>query len=392
MSNLEFKYYIPTKILFGEGILERLHKETLPGRKALIVTSAGQSVKKFGYLDRLIHQLEISNIEYVVFDKILTNPTRECVMEGSEIAKKSRCDFIIGLGGGSSIDASKAIAIVATNEGDLWDYFYGGTAKFKPVKNKTLPVVAIATTAGTGSEADQWMVISNQKTSEKIGFGFSKTFPVLAVVDPTLMLSVPPELTAYQGLDALFHSTEGYLSKKANEISDLFAIKSIALVGKSLIKAVKNGNDIDSRADVALASTLSGMLLAITSLTAEHAMEDGLSGLHPELPHGIGLALISEAYYKHIAEIGITSGRMIDMARALGVNHAKCSMDFVDALIKIKKACGVNDLKMSEYGIKKHEFPKIVELAKANAGSEFYAERKVLSDEECISILENSYR
>ena len=118
---MNFRYFVPTKILFGPGTMDMLHKERLPGKKALIVTSAGQSVKKFGYLDKLITQLKIANVEYVVFDKVLTNPTRECVMEGSQIAKKSNCDFIIGLGGGSSIDASKAIGIVATNEGDLWD-------------------------------------------------------------------------------------------------------------------------------------------------------------------------------------------------------------------------------------------------------------------------------
>ena len=388
---MNFRYYIPTKILFGNGVLDSLHKEKLPGKKALIVMTSGQSAIKYGYLDRLQKQLDLSGVKYAIYNNITTNPTRDQVMEASKLAAENMCDFVIGLGGGSCLDAAKAIAIVLANGGDLWDYFHGGSAKAQPVKKTMLPVVAITTTAGTGSETDQWMVISNPEKNEKIGFGYSRSFPTLAVVDPTLMLSVPPILTAYHGLDALFHSTEGYISSKANPISDLFALKSIGLIGKSLVKAVREGNDLEARGDVALASTLSGMLLAITSLTAEHAMEDGLSGLHPELLHGAGLVLISEAYYSYIAELGHSNERMVEMAKALGMVDAKEPMDFIKALVDLLKACGVYGIKMSDFGITKEEFPTVVSLAKQNASSEFYAEKKVLTDEECIRILERSY-
>lgn len=164
---MNFNYYIPTKILFGPGKLNELSKETLPGKKALIVISAGKSIKENGYLDRLTDILSTKGVDYVVFDKILPNPVKSHVMEGAQLAKEEGCDFVIGLGGGSSIDSAKSIAVMAKNPGDYWDYVGGGTAKGLPVQNLPLPVVAITTTAGTGTEADPWTVITNEETNEK---------------------------------------------------------------------------------------------------------------------------------------------------------------------------------------------------------------------------------
>lgn len=389
---MNFRYYIPTKILFGNGAFEFIHKEKLPGKRAFIVTSSGQSVLKFGYLDGLLEQLAVSKTEYTIFNKIETNPTRKQVMEGVKKLHNADCDFVIALGGGSCIDAAKAIAIVAANGGDLWDYFHGGTAKGNPVRHAMLPVVAVTTNAGTGSEADQWMVISNPECNEKIGFGYSKSFPTLSIVDPTLMLTVPPKLTALQGIDALFHATEGYISAASNTVSDAYAIKSIELIGKSLAEAVRNGENLEARSNMAMASTLSGMVMATTSLVAEHALGEGLSGIHHDLPHGTGLILICEAYYKHIVKLGHSEQRLIDMAVALGNKNAKTSKDFVDTLVELLKACNVYEMKMSDFGITRSEFPEIVRLSKLHAKSEFAAEKKPFTDEECISILESSFR
>lgn len=216
----------------------------------------------------------------MVFDKIQPNPTEHHVMEGAALAKAEGCDFVIGLGGGSIIDSAKAIAVMATNEGTFWDYVSGGTGGGKAVPVTPLPIVAITTTAGTGTEADPWAVITNPE-GEKIGFGYDGTFPVLSIVDPDLMMSVPEKLTAYQGFDALFHSTEGYINRYTNPINDLYALKAIELIGKSLAKAVNNGSDKEAREDVALANTLSGMSESIGGCTSEHAMEHPLSGKIP---------------------------------------------------------------------------------------------------------------
>jgi len=389
---MSFNYYIPTRILFGKGQLSNLYKQALPGKKALIVTSSGTSMKKYGYLGKLEEQLKKANIEYVVFDKILPNPIKPHVMEGAQSAKDNDCDFIIGLGGGSSIDSAKSIAVMATNDGDYWDYIGGGSGKAKPVLNDPLPVVAITTTAGTGTEADPWTVITNDVSNEKIGFGYDKTFPVLSIVDPELMMSVPKNLTAYQGFDALFHSTEGYINLIANEMSDMYALKSIELIGKSLATAVNEGSNEEAREKVALANTIAGMVESTSGCTSEHSLEHAMSAFYPELPHGAGLIIISEAYYTFFAKSGSCDKKLIDMAKALGKTDAKEPLDFVKALVELQKACGVDKLKMSDYGIKFEEMDKLAQNARHTMGGLFECDPAQLSHEDVVAIYEKSYR
>ena len=389
---MKFNYYIPTKILFGQGQLSNLHNQKLPGKKALIVISSGHSVRRHGYLDRLEKELDLAGVSHALFDKAQPNPVESTVMEGARFARKEGCDFVIGLGGGSSIDSAKAIAVMAVNDGDYWDYVSGGTGKGKPVPNDPLPVVAVTTTAGTGTEADPWMVTTKEDTREKIGFGYEKTFPVLSVVDPELMMSVPAKLTAYQGFDALFHSTEGYLNTTAFPISDLYALKSIELIGKSLPTAVNHGSDKEARSDVALANTLAGMVESTSGCISEHAIEHAMSALHPNLPHGAGLIMISREYYALIAQKGACGERMVRMAKALGNAGAEQATDFVTALVSLQKQCGVDGLKMSDYGIHPAEFPELLKNSRENMGHLYSVDPIRLSDDNVISILQRSYR
>jgi len=387
---MNFNYYIPTKILFGKGKLNELGKIKLPGKKALIVTTNGNSMKKYGYLDRVEKLLESNDTEYVVFDEILPNPIKSHVMKGANIAKENNCDFIIGLGGGSSIDSSKSIAIMTTNSGDYWDYLFSGSGKGKSIVNKPLPIVAIATTAGTGTEADPWTVITKEETNEKIGFGNEYTFPTLSIVDPDLMLSIPSKLTAYQGFDALFHAVEGYIANIANEISDMYALKSIELIGKSLVKAVNNREDENARTDVALASTLSGMVESTSSCISEHSLEHALSGFHQELPHGAGLIMISLAYFEHFSSI--VPERMINMARVLGDKNATKPTDFVKVLKQLQIDCGVYGMKLSDYGVDCNNLIKYVNSAYETMGVLFNFDPKgPLSVEDATKILEKSF-
>ncbi|MFI3172520.1 MAG: iron-containing alcohol dehydrogenase [Eubacteriales bacterium] len=389
---MNFNYYIPTKILFGAGKLGELHKEVMPGKKALIVISAGKSTRANGYLAKTEEQLKLAGVESVVFDQIQPNPTLVNVRDGAAMAKAQGCDFVIGLGGGSSMDASKAIAIMATNPGDYWDYIMAGSGKKMPVPNNPLPIIAITTTAGTGTEADPWMVITKEDTKEKIGYGYDKTFPVISVVDPELMTTVPPFLTACQGFDALFHSTEGYLNNTAYPISDAFALKSIELVAKSLAIAVADGENIEARADVALANTMAGMVESTSGCTSEHSIEHAMSAFHTELTHGAGLIMICKAYYELHASKGINEERMIDMAKAMGKKDATSSQDFIDALVELKEACGVADLKMSDCGITPEEFEAIAINARDTMPGLFAADSIDVTQEDCIKILSDSYK
>lgn len=396
---MSFQMYVPTRILFGEGQLSNLHTHldttnaSNHWKKALIVISNGKSTKVNGSLDKTKEQLKQVGIETVVFDQIMPNPLKSTVMDGAACAREHGCDLIVALGGGSVMDASKAIAAMATNDGDLWDYVSGGTGKGKPLVNEPLPIIAISTTAGTGSEVDQYGVVSKEETNEKIGFGgYDSLFPKIAVVDPELMKSVPPVYTAYQGFDALFHSVECYIAAPANLMSDMYAITAIENIGKYLTRAVKDGSDMEAREHIAFANTLSGVVMTISACTSEHSMEHAMSAYHHDLPHGAGLIMISKAYFTHFIEKHACDDRFVRMAQALGMKDAKEPMDFITALMKLQEECGVSNLKMSDYGILPNEFMTMAKNARATMGGLFMCDRVPLSDEECAAIFEKSYK
>ena len=275
---VSFSFHVPTNFVFGQGAIQKLHKQRLPGKKALIVISAGKSTRANGYLDIVQDELTQAGVAYAVFDKILANPVLDNVMDGAAFARAEGCDFVIGLGGGSSIDAAKAIAMMVPNEGNYWDYIYGGTGGGQRMKNKPLPIVAIPTTAGTGTELDAWTVVTNEETKEKMSGGNKNTFPVLAIVDPNFMLSVPPKFTAYQGFDALFHSTESYINNTNNLMRDMLALKAIESVGQNLATACQDGQNVQAREKVAYGSSMSGMVMSVDNLCSEHSLE------HPSPP------------------------------------------------------------------------------------------------------------
>ena len=387
-SNRNFRMYVPTNIMFGPGELNRLHEQKLPGRKALIVISNGRATKTNGYLARVENELNMAGCDYAIFDKTEPNPLKDTVMAGGADARMQGCDFIVALGGGSVMDAAKAIAVMATNDGDYWEY----VQRTRPVTNKPLPVVAITTTAGTGSEADPFAVISHPELNQKVGFCTADMFPVLSVVDPELMLTVPPMLTAFQGFDALFHSIECYISRKANLISDMYALTAIEYAAAALPVAVTDGTNTDARTRMALANTLSGVVMTLSSCTSEHSLEHAMSAYHQALPHGAGLIMISRAYFTHFVNSHVCDDRFIRMAQAMGMKEASSAADFITALTRLQEACGVDGLRMSDYGITTDEFAVLARNAYDTMGALFDADRSTLSIDDCIAIYRASYR
>ena len=378
-----FSYYMPTRIFFGAGSVKKLSRAPLPAGRGLLITG-GSSTTKLGYVDKVCAALAEAGHEMTVYRDVQPNPTIENVRECAAIAREQACTFVVGLGGGSSIDTAKAAAVMATNDGDWWDYVYGGSGKGQKIKNQPLPIVAITTTAGTGTEADPWTVVTNGE--EKIGGGNDKTFPTLSIVDPDFMMTVPPHLTAYQGFDALFHACEGYLATIASPVSEMYSLKAIELIGKSLPRAVQDGSDAEARADVALANTLAGFVESLSSCTSEHAIEHAMSGFHPKLPHGAGLIMISLEYYKLFADVCVD--KFAHMAHALG----RADGDFVAALAELQKQCGVDNLKMSDYGMENNDFGKYADHAFADMGGLFRVDAKQLTRDDVIGILSRSYR
>lgn len=390
---MSYNFFNPTRVLFGAGELNNLHKQAMPGKKAMVVISNGKSTRENGTLDRTLEQLRMAGVETALFDKVEANPLKSTVEAGAKFAKDNGCDFVVALGGGSVMDAAKIMAMYALQPGELWDYVAGSTGKMQPLVNPTLPVIAITTTAGTGSEVDQWGVVTNPETNEKIGCGgMDSLFPVLAVVDPELMLTVPPKFTAYQGFDALFHSVEGYISIVSSLMSDMVQLAAIENIGKYLPRAVKNGDDLEARENVAFANTMSGYSMVVGSCTSEHSMEHAMSAYHQHLPHGAGLIMISKEYYTHFINKHCCDERFVRMAQALGKTDAKEPMDFITALVDLQKACGVADLKMSDYGIQKDECMTLAKNARATMGGLFACDPVQMTDEECVAIYEKSYR
>lgn len=389
---INFNFNNPTNLYFGRGMLNQLSELAMPGKKAVVLTSNGKSTKVNGTLDRTLEQLRIANVETVVFDKIMENPVREIIMEGAAFAKENTCDFIVALGGGAVLDSSVAISAMATNDGDLWDYVVGGTGKALPLKHAGLPIVTITTTAGTGSEINCWGVISNLETKEKIGFGNPILTPVMALVDPELMVTIPPKYTAYQGFDALFHNTEVMMSKGINILSETIALSAIENIAKYLPRAVKNGRDIEAREHIAYGSTMAGMTMQLTSTTAQHSMEHAMSAYHHNLPHGAGLIMISKAFAEYFIKQHACDDQFIKMAKAMGIKAADKPEDFITALVALQKACDVSELKMSDYGIEKSECMTLAINARETMGGLFLANPCELNDEACAGIFEKSYR
>lgn len=388
---MSYTFHVPTKVLFGAGVLKKLHEEKLPGKKALVVISNGKSTRTNGSLAALEAELDAAGVAHVLFDKIQANPLEPTVQEGVEFGRAEGVDFVIGLGGGSVMDAAKAIAAMIPQQGGrVWDYMATGTSEHRPFNAPLLPFVAITTSAGTGSEVDAGSVITSPVTHEKGAF-FSQC-PALAVVDPALMVTVPPKFTAYQGFDALFHNTEGYISKFGNEMGAMVELEAIRLLGKWLPVAVADGKNLEARTKVAFANTLGGYSMDVSTCTSEHAIEHALSGEHQDLPHGAGLVMISLAYYKTFIDRGDCPEKFIEMARALGKADATKPADFLDALAALQKACGVDVLKMSDWGIREEELPGMAPLARKAVGMLFSCDPSELSDDDVLAILRASWK
>ena len=390
---MNFIFNNPTKLLFGTGKLGELHSEKLPGKKALLLLSKGQSVHKNGSYDKTVEELKRAGVEYAEFAKIMENPLVEVVEEAAAFAKENGCDFIVALGGGAVLDSSVAVATMATNPGHLWDYVSGGTGKALPLVNQPLPIVTIATSSGTGSEMNEWGVICKEDTHEKIGFGIPGVGkPYLAVVDPTYMTTVPPKYTAYQGFDALFHNTEVMMSTSLNILSEAIALSAIENIAKYLPRAVKDGSDLEAREHVAYGSTMAGITMQLTSTTAQHSMEHAMSAYHRNLQHGAGLIIISKEFAQFFVDRHACDDRFLKMAKAMGVENPTSPQDFIDALVQLQKDCGVDDLKMSDYGFTKDECMTLAVNARETMGGLYAANPCEMTDEDVAGIFERSFR
>lgn len=397
-----YTFFAQTRVLFGAGKLAELGDALLPGRRALVVTTGGKSVKANGYLDRTLAELDRAGVSHVLFDRIEPNPLRKTVNDGGWLAHTEGCDFVLALGGGSVMDGCKGICAVAANpvvaaDGtesarDIWDYVMGGTARGMHIQNDPLPLVCVTTTAGTGSEVDAGAVISCEENDEKLRLGDPRLMPVLAVVDPELMLTVPARLTAFQGFDALFHSVECFIANNHNPMGDMICREGIRNAAAALPTCVNEGSDIDARTELAFANTLGGYAMVCSGCCGCHGTEHAMSAHHHDLPHGAGLIMIARAYHQHMIVVHACDERYIEMARLMGNASASEPADFIAELERLMAACHVDDLKMSDWGITEDELDAMATNGLSTNAALYAHDPSPLSHDDVLAILRASYR
>lgn len=397
-----YTFFAQTRVLFGAGKLAELGDALLPGRRALVVTTGGKSVKANGYLDRTLAELDRAGVSHVLFDRIEPNPLRKTVNDGGWLAHSEGCDFVLALGGGSVMDGCKGICAVAANPvvaaddtesaRDIWDYVMGGTARGMHIQNDPLPLVCVTTTAGTGSEVDAGAVISCEENDEKLRLGDPRLMPVLAVVDPELMLTVPARLTAFQGFDALFHSVECFIANNHNPMGDMICREGIRNAATALPTCVNEGSDIDARTELAFANTLGGYAMVCSGCCGCHGTEHAMSAHHHGLPHGAGLIMIARAYHQHMIDVHACDERYIEMARLMGNASASEPADFIAELERLMAACHVDDLKMSDWGITEDELDAMATNGLSTNAALYAHDPSPLSHDDVLAILRASYR
>lgn len=383
--------YLPTRIVFGAGRLDELKSIKLPGKKALICVTADGLMKKLGIQERVTQLLMLNNTEYVIFDKVQPNPTMSGVNSATALAKNNNCDFVIGLGGGSSIDTAKATAIMMASEGSLWDYAYTGTGGRKEI-TKAAPIVTISTTCGTGTECDPFCVITNEETKEKLDFSVEAIFPSISIIDPQLMMTLPRSLTIYQGFDALYHAAECYVANgHKNRMVDLYATESVKIVAENLAAVVNNPDDLEARTNLAYAADiLSGYTQALTCVTSHHIIAQTLGGMYPTFQHGATLIVLAEAYYSRVCSL--LPDEFDELGSIMGIqrNPAKPGYAFVQGIIDLMEKTNSRYLKMSDFGVQESDFEKIVSMTVHQVGVDL--DRYTLTETDFIEILKNSYR
>lgn len=353
LKSSEFR--MPKTLLVGPNCVNSLDKEIkkLNKRKALVVTD--MVMQEVGFVDRITGLLSKVGVDAEIFAEAPGEPTNIQVEKGLEIYHESGCDFLVGLGGGSPIDTAKAIGIVAANPGKITDYM--GIEK---VLNPIPPVVAIATTAGTGSEVTKFTIISDVENDVKMLIGSSNIIPEIAVSDPMFTLSVPPKTTAATGIDALCHAVEAYVSKKAQPLTDILALSAIRLISENLRQAWADGENIEARTNMMLAATQAGLAFSNASVTLIHGMSRPIGACF-HIPHGISNAVLLPVWAEY-TYIG-NPKKFADIAAAMGENIEGLSI--LEAAYKtyeaLKRLCSdIQIPPIRSLGIDKDKFEKML--------------------------------
>ena len=382
-----YDYLVPSVNFMGPGCLKVIGERAkmLGGKKVLIVTDKFLRTQENGAVEQTIKYLTQEGIEVVIYDGTEPNPKDTNVAEGLKIFKDENCDMIVTVGGGSSHDCGKGIGIAATHKGDLYEY-----AGIETLTNALPPILAVNTTAGTGSEVTRHCVITNTKTKVKYVIVSWRNLPLVSFNDPELMIGKPAGLTAATGMDALTHAVEAYVSKDANPVTDASAIQAIKLIANNLRQAVAMGENLEARTNMAYASLLAGMAFNNANLGYVHAMAHQLGGLY-DMPHGVANAML----LPHVCKYNIISNpqKFADIAEFMGENIDGLSVHeaaekAIDAMFRLSKDIGI-PTSLKEKGIKEEDFEYMAEMALKD-GNAFSNPRKG-NKQDIINIFKVAY-
>jgi len=378
---MNFLFATAAQIIFGLNSSEKLPNLLVGRHRVLMVT--GKNTKKS---KKLAEHFEKST--EVTFFQVEHEPTTTVVNEGAKLAREKQCDAVVALGGGSVIDAAKAIAAMATNPGELLDYLEV-IGDGKPLTEEPLFCIALPTTAGTGAEVTKNSVIKSLEHNVKVSLRSDAMYPDIALIDPALTYSMPPGLTASTGVDALTHLLETFVSNQANPFIDMICREGLTRISRSLLTAYRNGNDEQARTDMALASMLGGMALANVKLGAVHGFAGPMGGMYP-IPHGaVCASLVSaviETNIEVIKENGKDLSKYSELARILTDNEGALAEDAIVWTENLVRELKIPSL--SVYGLSEADFPELVQ--KAKAASSMRGNPVVLNDEQLNWILEKS--
>ena len=326
-----FQYQSTANIIFGWGVAEAVGAEVKKyGSRALIVTG-GSSTKNSGLLERTMRLLEEEGISWVLFDKVTSNPLVSTVMEGAALLNSEGCDVVLGLGGGSSMDAAKAISLMALSGGEPEDYTFG-----RRTVERALPMVMVPTTCGTGSEVNGISVLSNEHSKDKKAVASPHLIARASLIDPQLMTTMPREVYASVAFDALAHLMEGYLTTTSNPMSDCYTIRGMELMRDHMVRVYENSAGREGWEAVTWASTLGGLSIHAAGLFAPHGLEHPLSGLR-NVAHGKGLAAITPAIFQ--ATLPQRGDRFAHISRIFGGKDETDCPQAVKNLLKSLDLC-----------------------------------------------------
>lgn len=384
-----FNYYQPTEIRFGKGRLGEVGKAVARwGKRCLLVTVP--EFPAFAPLyARVKELLRDAGLEVAHFDGVIPNPTTEVISAGARLAKGHGADVVLGLGGGSSMDSAKAIAVEATHPGTSWDYLF---FRKKQPTEKTLPVVTVTTTSGTGSQVTQVAVVTNLAERNKSALYNSILYPRTSIVDPELVMTAPPDVTASTGFDVFAHAFESYINPGGSPHTDLMALEAVRLAAGYLPKAVNDGTDLEARSRMAWADTLAGLCIANSGVTLPHGIGMAMSGFYPHVAHGRALAAVypammrytwqsSESKFAAVARIFDPSLQTLSDSEA-----ARRSGEVVDGFLRDINLW----TRLEELGIPENEIRKLAEASLILP--DYKNHPRVATAEDVFDLLNKSYR